>query len=77
MATKNNKLVVLENEITLINQGMGEFISLTDIAMYRNSDEPYSVINKWMRNRGTIEFIGLWEKLYNPDFRIQAFSSSN
>jgi hypothetical protein len=42
---------------------------LTDIARYRNSAEPFSIINNWMRSRSTIEFIGLWEKLNNPDFK--------
>ena len=49
-----------------------EFISLTDIAKYRNEDDPRFVIQNWMRNRNTIEFLGLWEQLHNPDFnRVQ------
>jgi hypothetical protein len=49
-----------------------EFISLTDIAKYRNSDDPRFVIQNWMRNRNTIEFLGLWEELHNPNFnRVQ------
>lgn len=49
-----------------------EFISLTDIAKYRNEDEPRYVIQNWMRNRNTIEFLGVWEELHNPDFnRVQ------
>ena len=49
-----------------------EFISLTDIAKYRNSDDPRFVIQNWMRNRNTIEFLGVWEQLHNPDFnRVQ------
>lgn len=45
-----------------------EFISLTDIARYK-SDEPFIVINNWMRGKDTIEFLGLWEQLHNPDFK--------
>lgn len=45
-----------------------EYISLTDIARYK-SDEPFIVINNWMRGKDTIEFIGLWEQLHNPDFK--------
>ena len=45
-----------------------EFISLTDIARYK-SDEPNDVIKNWMRNRDTIEFLGLWESLHNPNFK--------
>ena len=42
-----------------------EFISLTDIAKYRNEDDPRFVIQNWMRNRNTIEFLGVWETLHN------------
>lgn len=44
-----------------------EFISLTDIARYK-SDDSATVIQNWMRNRDVIEFLGLWERLHNPDF---------
>ena len=48
-----------------------EFISLTDIAKYRN-DDPRFVIQNWMRNRNTIEFLALWEELHNQNFnRVQ------
>ena len=49
-----------------------EFISLTDIARYK-SDDPTAVIQNWMRNRDVIEFLGLWEKLHNPDFKPLEF----
>ena len=45
-----------------------DFISLTDIAKYK-SDEPFIVINNWMRSKDTIAFLGLWEQLHNPDFK--------
>ena len=49
-----------------------EFLSLTDIAKYRNEDDPRFVIQNWMRNRNTIEFLGVWEQLHNPNFnRVQ------
>ena len=49
-----------------------DYISLTDIAKYRNSDDPRFVIQNWMRNRNTLEFIGLWEILNNENFnRVQ------
>ncbi|MCD7823456.1 MAG: KilA-N domain-containing protein [Oscillospiraceae bacterium] len=49
-----------------------EFISLTDIAKYRNEDDPRFVIQNWMRNRNTIEFLAVWEELHNPGFnRVQ------
>ncbi len=49
-----------------------EYISLTDIAKYK-SDDPTAVIQNWMRNRDTVEFLGLWESLHNPDFKPLEF----
>lgn len=49
-----------------------EFISLTDIARYRN-DTPHDVIKNWLRSRETLEFLGLWERLHNPDFKQVEF----
>ena len=49
-----------------------EYISLTDIAKYK-SDEPNDVIKNWLRNRDTMEFLGLWESLHNPDFKPVEF----
>ena len=49
-----------------------EYISLTDIARYK-SDEPNDVIKNWMRNRDTIEFLGLWENLHNQEFKPVEF----
>ena len=49
-----------------------EFISLTDIAKYRNEDDPRFVIQNWMRNKNTIEFLSVWEDLHNSNFnRVQ------
>ena len=49
-----------------------EFISLTDIAKYK-SDDPNATICNWMRSRETLEFLGLWERLHNPDFKPLEF----
>lgn len=49
-----------------------DYISLTDIAKYK-SDAPDDVVKNWMRNRETIEFLGLWEQLNNPDFKPVEF----
>lgn len=69
MAKTQSKFTVQETEISFINKEIGEYISLTDIAKYRNPTEPFSIINNWMRSRNTIEFLGLWEKLNNFDFK--------
>lgn len=46
-----------------------DYICITDIAKYKNKTEASSIINNWMRSRGTIEFLGLWEKLNNSNFK--------
>jgi len=49
-----------------------EYISMTDIAKFRNAEDPRYVVQNWMRNRDTVEFLGLWEELHNPSFnRVQ------
>lgn len=68
-----HKIIVQEHEITIVTEQHADYISLTDIAKYRNRYEPFSIINNWMRNRGTIEFLGLWERLNNPDFKPVEF----
>lgn len=63
-------------EITVLSKGdENDFISLTDIARYKNPDEPKDVVKNWMRSRSTIEFLGLWEQLNNPDFKGVDFDS--
>ncbi len=59
--------------ITVLSQSNEDYISLTDIARYRNAREPFAIINNWMRSRSTIEFLGLWEILSNPSFKPLEF----
>ena len=70
---KNDTLHVKGIEVGIYTEDYrNEYISLTDIARYRNSDDPRFAIQNWMRNRNTIEFLGLWESLHNPSFnRVQ------
>ena len=60
-------------DITVILEKNNDYISLTDIAKHRNADFPSETIQNWMRNRSTVEFLGLWERLYNPDFNYLEF----
>ena len=62
-----NKLIVKDTVIRLIKTNQDDYISLTDIAKYK-SDEPNVVIQNWLRNKNTIEFLGIWEKLNNSNF---------
>lgn len=57
------------------SENKADFISLTDIARYQNPDAPKDIIKNWMRNRGTLEFLGVWEKMNNPDFLTNKFES--
>ena len=57
-------LTTLDNE---------DYISLTDIARYKNAEFPADVIKNWMRIRSTIEYLGLWEQLHNKDFKLVEF----
>lgn len=66
---KNKKINVQGIDVVMYEDNSNDFISLTDIARYKNPAEPKDVIKNWMRSRATIEFIGLWEQLNNPDFK--------
>jgi len=59
--------------ITIVPDGEVDFISLTDIAKYKNPDHPDDVVRNWLRNRSTVEFLGIWERLNNPDFNPVEF----
>lgn len=58
--------------ISVKKSNQSDYISLTDIAKYK-SDSPNDVIKNWMRNKDTIEFLGLWEKINNPNFKLVEF----
>ena len=73
MARKNQKIVIRDNEITVMQANEQDYISLTDIARYKKSDRTDDLIRNWIRNRNTIEFIGIWEQLNNPDFKPVEF----
>jgi len=66
------KITVDNTVISIIKVNEDDFISLTDIAKFK-SDDPNAVIGNWMRNRNTIEYLGIWETLYNPDFKPLEF----
>lgn len=66
---KNQKIEVQGIDIVLYEDKKEDFISLTDIARFKNPTEPKDVVKNWMRSRATIEFLGLWEQLNNPDFK--------
>ena len=79
MANKNVQSVIHADGVDIaVMTTVGnedDFISLTDIAKYHNPELPGYVIQNWMRNRSTIEFLGLWEKLNNPQFNCLEFEA--
>ncbi len=72
MNKKSEKIKVKGNEIVIVSVNKQDFISLTDIAKHKTEDTS-AVIGNWMRNRNTIEFLGIWETLYNPNFKPLEF----
>ena len=66
------KITVQNTNVTVISVNENDYISLTDIAKYK-SDDPTAVIGNWMRNRNTIEYLGIWESLYNSQFNPLEF----
>ena len=70
---KNKKINVQGIDIVLYEDNKEDFISLTDIARHRDEERSDYILQNWMRNRSTIEFIGLWEKFNNPNFNSIEF----
>ena len=65
-----------DTEITVLSYvNADDYISLTDIASFKNSTAPKDVVKNWLRNRSTLEFLGLWEQLNNPNFKGVEFDS--
>ena len=71
--SKMKKMEVLSTAVTLYEHREADFISLTDIARHRDTERGDYIIQNWMRNRNTIEFLGIWEQLNNPDFNSIEF----
>jgi hypothetical protein len=66
-----SKIDVQGKEITIFSQNEEDYISLTD--MVRDIENGLALIEKWLRNKNTIEFLGIWEEIYNPDFNSPEF----
>ena len=59
--------------VTVLSQKEEDYISLTDIARYKNAEHTDDLVRNWLRNRNTIEFLGVWERLNNPGFNPVEF----
>ncbi|NCC49729.1 MAG: KilA-N domain-containing protein [Spartobacteria bacterium] len=72
--SKNNKIIeVLSTEVKVKTIDEDDFICLTDIAKSKNSEHPDDLIRNWLRNRNTLELLGIWEQLHNPNFNPVEF----
>lgn len=67
------KIIVQNTEINITIINDRDYISLTD--MVRNIENGLALIEKWLRNKNTIEFLGIWESMYNPDFNSPEFGT--
>jgi len=70
---KQNIMTVKDVNIRTMTVNGIDYICITDIAKQKNEIDPNGVIGNWMRNRNTIEYLGLWETLYNPSFNPLEF----
>ena len=70
---KNQTINVKGTEITVINKDEKDFISLTDIAIYKDAEHRDDIVKNWLRNLNTIELLGFWEQMHNPNFKPLEF----
>lgn len=71
--TRNKIIEVLSTEVKIKTVDQDDFICITDIAKSRNPEHPDDLIRNWLRNRNTLELLGIWEQLHNPDFNPVEF----
>ena len=70
---KKTTIKVKGAAITVLSQKEEDYICITDIARYKNAEHTDDLVRNWLRNRNTIEFLGIWEQLNNPDFKPVEF----
>jgi hypothetical protein len=70
--SKRSTIAVQGTEITIISHQQGDYISLTDMLKAKDGD---FFISDWLRNRNTVEFLGIWERVHNPDFNYGEFAT--
>ena len=67
--TKKGEIFVKDVVIKTMTKDGIDYICITDIARQKNAAEPKDVGKNWMRQKNTLEYLGLWEKLNNPNFK--------
>ncbi|MDR0872857.1 MAG: KilA-N domain-containing protein [Prevotellaceae bacterium] len=73
--TKKEIINVQGTEIILLSQNKADYISLTDMAKFKNAEATGLVISHWLSTRYTIRFMGIWEQMYNPNFNVTEFGN--
>jgi hypothetical protein len=74
MSKSSKDLVTVQGAVIgVVQQDNQDYISLTDISKYKNPEHPDDVIRNWLRNRNTLELLGVWERLHNPAFNPVEF----
>lgn len=68
-----NKIIVQDVDVKINQYNKEDYLSLTDIARYKDSKRSDYILQNWMRSKDTIEFLGLWERINNPDFNSIEF----
>lgn len=66
--SKRSALQVKGSVVAVLSEDQRDFICLTDIARYKDAERTDYLISNWLRNRNTIEFLGVWEQINNPGF---------
>ena len=70
---KTTKIEVLSQEVAVRTVNQADYICITDIGRYKDTERTDDLIRNWIRNRNTIEFLGIWEQINNPDFKPVEF----
>ena len=74
--TKKRTIQVGDDEVVIIKQQAEDYISLTDMARYKNAEATGLVISHWLSTRYAVDFLGIWERINNPDFNVTEFSNN-
>ena len=72
---KKRTIEINGGEVVIIKQQTEDYISLTDMARYKNSEATGLVISHWLSTRYAVDFLGIWERINNPDFNVTEFSN--
>lgn len=70
---KSSKIIVKDIVVTFISKDGSDYLSLTDMAKSKNAEFPADVVKNWLKTRFTIDFMGIWEQMHNPNFNMVEF----